>query len=43
MQVRMEARDQISRYVMKSTGKAPMILPAIVEIDLGEESGKENQ
>ncbi|MBR3264986.1 MAG: ribonuclease J [Erysipelotrichaceae bacterium] len=43
MQVRMEAREQISHYVMKSTGKAPMILPAIVEIDLGEESGKENQ
>ncbi len=41
MQVRMEAREQISRYVLKSTGKAPMILPAIVEINLGEESGKE--
>ena len=41
MQVRKEAREQISRYVLKSTGKAPMILPAIVEINLGEESGKE--
>jgi ribonuclease J len=42
MQVRMEARELISRYVMRTTGKAPMILPAIVEINLGEESGKEN-
>ena len=41
MQVRKEAREQISRYVLKSTGEAPMILPAIVEINLGEESGKE--
>ncbi len=39
MQVRVEARDLISRYVMRTTGKAPMILPAIVEINLGEESG----
>ena len=42
MQVRMEARELISRYVLKSTGKTPMILPAIVEINLGENSGKEN-
>ncbi len=42
MQVRMEAREAISRYVLKTTGKAPMILPAIVEINLGDESGKEN-
>ena len=42
MQVRMEVRELISRYVMRTTGKAPMILPAIVEINLGEESGKEN-
>lgn len=42
MQVRMEARDLISRYVLRSTGKAPMILPAIVEINSGEESGEEN-
>lgn len=42
MQVRMEARELISRYVLRSTGKAPMILPAIVEINLGDESGKEN-
>lgn len=42
MRVRMEARDLISRYVLRSTGKAPMILPAIVEINSGEESGEEN-
>ena len=41
MQVRMEAREAISRYVLRSTGKAPMILPAIVEINIGEDSGKE--
>ena len=41
MQVRMEAREAISRYVLRSTGKAPMILPAIVEINVGEDSGKE--
>jgi len=35
MQVRMEAREQISKYVLRSTGKAPMILPAIVEINMG--------
>lgn len=37
MQVRMEARELISKYVLKSTGKTPMILPAIIEINLGEE------
>ena len=40
MQVRLEAREQISRYVLKTTGKTPMILPAIVEINVGEDSGK---
>ena len=38
MAVRSEARDRISRYVLKETGKKPMILPAIVEINTGEES-----
>ncbi len=33
MNCRAEARDKISRYVMKETGKRPMILPAIVEIN----------
>ena len=30
---RSEAREKISRYVMRETGKKPMILPAIVEIN----------
>lgn len=33
MNCRAEARDKIIRYVMKETGKKPMILPAIVEIN----------
>ena len=33
MNCRAEARDKISRYVMKETCKKPMILPAIVEIN----------
>jgi len=43
MQTRMEARELISRYVLKSTGKTPMILPAIIEINTGDASGKEEQ
>ena len=35
MSCRAEARERISRYVMKETGKRPMILPAIVEINIG--------
>ena len=38
MAVRAEARERISRFVLKETGKKPMILPAIVEINMGEES-----
>lgn len=34
MAVRAEAKEKITRYVMKETGKKPMILPAIVEINL---------
>ncbi|MBQ6221421.1 MAG: ribonuclease J [Solobacterium sp.] len=33
---RAEARERISRYVMKETGKRPMILPAIVEINTAD-------
>ncbi len=33
MTCRSEAREKISRYVMRETGKRPMILPAIVEIN----------
>jgi len=36
MTCRADARDKISRYVMNETGKRPMILPAIVEINTGE-------
>ena len=38
MAVRAEARDKISHFILKETGKKPMILPAIIEINLGEES-----
>ncbi|MDD6258572.1 MAG: ribonuclease J [Erysipelotrichaceae bacterium] len=33
MTVRADARDKIARYVLHETGKRPMILPAIVEIN----------
>ncbi len=33
MNCRADARDKIARYVMRETGKRPMILPAIVEIN----------
>ena len=34
MAVRMEAKEKMSKYILKETGKRPMILPAIVEIKL---------
>ncbi|MCI5774029.1 MAG: ribonuclease J, partial [Erysipelotrichaceae bacterium] len=34
MSCRQEAREKIARYVFKETGKKPMILPAIVEINI---------
>ena len=34
MQTRMVAKEKIARYVLKETGKRPMILPAIVEINV---------
>ena len=34
MNCRAEAREQIARYVQRETGKHPMILPAIVEINV---------
>lgn len=34
--VRMEAKDRIVKYILKETGKRPMILPAIVEINVTE-------
>lgn len=36
MSCRMDARDRIGKYVLKETGKRPMILPAIVEINTTE-------
>ena len=39
MQVRAEAKERITRYVLKETGKKPMILPAIVEINLEQNNG----
>ncbi len=36
MPIRMEAKEKISRYILRETGKKPMILPAIVEINTGE-------
>ncbi|MBE6121954.1 MAG: ribonuclease J [Erysipelotrichaceae bacterium] len=36
LQCRSEAREKISRYVLKETGKRPMILPAIVEINTAD-------
>lgn len=39
MQVRMEAKEKITRYVLKETGKKPMILPAIVEINSEQNDG----
>jgi ribonuclease J len=36
MECRAEAREKIARYVLKATGKRPMILPAIVEINTAD-------
>jgi ribonuclease J len=36
MAARMEAKDKITRYILKETGKRPMILPAIVELNIQE-------
>ncbi len=36
LECRAAAREKIARYVMKETGKKPMILPAIVEINTKE-------
>ena len=36
MAVRMEAKERITRYLLKETGKRPMILPTIVEININE-------
>ena len=36
MSVRSELRDNVSRYVLRETGKRPMILPAIIEINMNK-------
>ena len=36
MAIRVEAKEKISRFILKETGKKPMILPAIVEINVGD-------
>lgn len=40
LKVRGEAREKIQRYVLRETGKRPMILPAIIEINV-DHSGEE--
>lgn len=35
LEVRAEARDKITRYLVKETGKRPMVLPVIMEVNLG--------
>ena len=42
LQTRSEAREKISSYVFKETGKKPMILPAIVEMNPESDNGKES-
>jgi len=37
MQARLEAREEITKFILKETGKKPVILPSIVELNLGEE------
>ncbi|MBQ3418884.1 MAG: ribonuclease J [Erysipelotrichaceae bacterium] len=39
MTARVEARDRIAAYVLKHTGKRPMILPAIVEVNVENNNG----
>ena len=34
VKVRNEAREKISRYIFKETGKRPMVLPVIIEVNL---------
>lgn len=34
IEVRMEARDKINRYLSKETGKRPMVLPVILEMNI---------
>lgn len=36
LDVRMSAREEISKYIFRQTGKKPMILPSIIEINSAE-------
>ncbi|MEA5017485.1 MAG: ribonuclease J [Erysipelotrichaceae bacterium] len=36
MAIRMEAKERITRYLLRETGKRPMILPTIVEINIAD-------
>ena len=36
MAVRLEAKDRMAKYLMKETGKRPLLLPVIVELNLPE-------
>jgi ribonuclease J len=40
MGARSEARDKIAKYIFKATGKKPMILPVIIEINASEHGQK---
>lgn len=40
MKCRQEAKEKISRYILKQTGKKPMVLPAIVEINIEAQDGE---
>jgi len=40
LKARAEAKDKILKYIQRQTGKRPMILPAIVEINLGASSAE---
>jgi ribonuclease J len=36
MSARNEAKEKMTKYILKETGKRPRILPVIVEINLSE-------
>lgn len=40
--IRAEAREKMAKYLIKETGKRPMILPAIIEINLSSEAPATN-
>lgn len=37
MAVRMEVKEKVTKYLLKETGKRPMVLPTIIEINVEEE------